>query len=131
MAFVGKSCHFSRTMKYLCVFLSSFLLASCSHSRWKPSDVPLGKSKSIIVESLGSPQRTWRKDGKDYWYYNPSTDDKSQRVIFVFESGRLVEKVRAGAVGIPSAEAADFEELEAELKKLKPQSSENFETLSD
>lgn len=92
--------------------------------------MPIGKSKSIIVESLGSPKRTWRKDGKDYWYYNPSAEDKSQRVILVFKEGRLIEKVQAGALTSGSG-PSDFEELEAELKKLRPQNSQDFETLSE
>lgn len=84
----------------------------------------MGKSKSLVVESLGSPERSWRKDGKDYWYYNPSANQSEERVILVFENGVLVDRVQPG-------KDSDFSELEAELKKLKPEKSEEFETLSE
>lgn len=100
------------------------LLTHCSHSRWKPQTAPIGKSKSLVVESLGSPERSWRKKGKDYWYYNPNSDHAADKAILVFENGVLIERIQPG-------KDTDFNELEAELKKLKPQDPGKFETLSE
>ncbi len=111
-------------MKFLCVLLTSLALLHCAQAPWKPSEAPIGESKSLIVETLGGPQRSWRKDGRDYWFYELSGSQPSERAILVFENGVLVQKLRPG-------QNPNFEELEAELKKLQPQSPKEFETLSE
>ena len=96
----------------------------CAQWSVKPAAVPLGKSKSSVVETLGSPDRSWRKDGRDYWYYHPLSEDPGEKAILIFENGTLTDKVQPGR-------EAEFNELEMELKKLKPQTKDSFETLSD
>lgn len=113
-------------MKQMCVILSSALVIQCSHGRWKPSEVPLGQSKSTVVEKLGSPDRSWRYQGKDHWYYNASPEQESEKLILVFENGVLTEKLQ------PGASDKEFEELEEELKKMKSDKTPGkFETLSE
>jgi len=86
----------------------------------------MGESKSVIVEEYGSPERTWRASGKDYWYYNARSNHPEERMILVFENGNLVEKVRPGA-------STKFDALEADLEKLSREKSTKgkFQTLSD
>lgn len=111
-------------MKFRCVLLASVLMIACSNLGMKAGEIPTGTQKSAVVETLGGPDRSWRKDGKDFWYYSPHSKDEREKMILVFENGSLVEKLRPG-------EGGDFQELEVELQKLKNPNSEKFETLSD
>lgn len=111
-------------MKFQCVLLASVFLIACSTVGVKPNDLSVGAKKSVVVETLGSPDRSWRKDGKDFWFYGPHSADPQEKMILVFENGVLSEKHKPG-------DADDFQELEAELQKLKNPKSEKFETLSE
>lgn len=97
------------------VFLS---VTSCAHKDLAKNSPPMGQTKSEIVETFGSPERSWRSDGKDHWFYSNSSK------ILTFEKGVLIS--------IRSPESpVELEDLENELRKLKDSKAEKFETLSD
>ena len=111
-------------MKLGCVFLASLIFISCSSSTKKIGEAQVGWQKADVLDAFGSPDRTWRSNGIDHWYYNPKSSTQEDRLILIFEEGRLVKKRRPG-------QDEDLEQLEKELKDLAPKPTGSFNTLSE
>ncbi len=69
-----------------------FIFTGCQTPAWKSFDqVKVGHDKSVVVETIGSPTKTRRWQGKDRWVYEfgDHPDGTMIREI-VFENGKVV-----------------------------------------
>jgi outer membrane protein assembly factor BamE (lipoprotein component of BamABCDE complex) len=66
---------------------------SCSTALKTFNKVPLGASKSYVVTELGSPHRSYRKDGVDHWVYVfPEEEGRRTEREIQFENGNVIAR---------------------------------------
>lgn len=96
---------------------TSLLLMSCQLwiSRQDEFDsVQVGMTKPEVIEALGSPSWSDRKNGEDRWIYFLAPHDRSSEKLVYFKKGVVSRK------GLRDKPTLTAEELDA-LKKERPQ----------
>lgn len=114
----------------------SIILISCSTPlKERFSRIELGMDKTDVIDELGSPTRSFRRDSQDIWIYQvPSESDTVSKEIS-FKNGfvnyvgetRVRERSSSGAAQTPE-EAAKV--LESEIKK-SPKTSPSFKDINE
>jgi len=77
------------TFRYVYIFLA-IALAACQHT---PIDrynkIEKGMDKDQVLDLVGSPTTTFRKDSKDFWIYNFYSENNKSTKELQFQEGKL------------------------------------------
>jgi outer membrane protein assembly factor BamE len=101
----------SRLRAVVSLFISLGLLtAGCQTPAWRSFDqVKIGHDKSVVVETIGSPTKTRRWQGKDRWVYEFGDHPNGAMVReIVFEDGRVIY---TGVFLLPNVNANEQDKL--------------------
>lgn len=131
---------FGLTAKVLRISLVAigFLLlsAGCASSLKKSLDgLEPGLDKSQVIDQVGSPNRSFRRDNQDVWLYRVHEEDQSYLHELTFEEGRLVysgpERDQRSRTGLGTMKTPE-EAQEILRRKLKPhQRPPNFKEVQE
>lgn len=109
-----------------CFAVVAFMLLNtgCASSLKKTLDeLEPGLDKSQVIDQVGSPNRSFRRDNQDVWLYRVHDDEQTYLHELTFEESRLVysgperdQRARSGLGTMKTKEEAE----EVLRKKLKP-----------
>jgi hypothetical protein len=81
----------------LLIGIVSSSVVGCSTPLKTFNNVPIGASKAYVVNELGSPRRTYRKESVDHWFYVfPGEDGQRIERELLFENGVVISKAFLG-----------------------------------
>lgn len=116
--------------KSLWVFSACLVIAGCATFSQTMDRVKIGWDKDQVLNELGSPKRTFRENGLDYWTYLYFQGSQEWRRDVIFENGKVVRVTRAtlankSAFQLQLENSGSVEEFEAAVRAHQKKSS-NF-----
>lgn len=107
--------------------ITLFLLAGCQLAISRTEEfnqVRVGMSKQDVIETLGSPSWSERKEGEDLWIYFLDPQDRSKEKIVYFADGMVVGKGDRKTPAITAEEADALKEPRSTPYRHTPSLSE-------
>ena len=85
---------FSPLLKSVFAVLSPILIIICACQTTSFlqdfKTLRIGMDKSDVVEALGTPKKTERKEEKDWWYYSVFENTKNYERLVVFKDNKMI-----------------------------------------